>query len=426
MSVGKKLLMFETNRDRVEGILDVLRDALGPYVLRRYQAAYGSRCRATLDDAIGAAAPWMSPEAYPTEASLVADLDTSLLLTLMWRAWRVAFQDSLGYLGRSYVSELRQARNEWAHQVDFDNDHAYRIADTAVRLLKDVGAQKQAHAAEKLASELLRLRFEGEARRAREAAARELREAQEAREAAARELAEAEIAKEAVIGELRAVRLAKEAAARELREAQHIKEIAARELGEAQQAGEAAARELGEAQQAREGTARELRQAAKQVQEVAHELHSASQRLLDTAAPPLDPESTAQAGASARGRLEREEQSKPAADEPDSTPQSSEDARNQRHYVLPILQALVDLGGSAETGEILDRVYFLVMDALRPVDLEVSPKSRLPLWRSRATGAHAFLKRKGFASNEARYGTWKITEAGRRYLAEHGEEQGGA
>jgi hypothetical protein len=47
------------------------------------------------------------------------------------------------------------------------NDEAYRIADTAARLLKMVSAAKEAAAVEEIGRELLRLRFEAEAKKAK-------------------------------------------------------------------------------------------------------------------------------------------------------------------------------------------------------------------------------------------------------------------
>ncbi|MBK7919048.1 MAG: DUF499 domain-containing protein [Chloroflexi bacterium] len=88
----------------------------------------------------------------------------------MWRRWNDVFQDKLGHSGRSYVSELLQARNDWAHQKPFSNDEAYRVADTASRLLKMVSAGDKAAQVEQISHELLRLRFQTEAKKAKEGA----------------------------------------------------------------------------------------------------------------------------------------------------------------------------------------------------------------------------------------------------------------
>lgn len=100
----------------------------------------------------------------------MAHLDAQNALSLMWRRWSEVFQEKLGHTGRSYVSEMIQARNDWAHQKAFSNDEAYRAADTASRLLKMVSAGAQAATVDQIAAELLRLRFETEARKARQEA----------------------------------------------------------------------------------------------------------------------------------------------------------------------------------------------------------------------------------------------------------------
>ncbi len=90
----------------------------------------------------------------------IADLDIQNTLKLMWQRWNEVFQTKLGHAGRSHVSELMTARNEWAHQKAFTNDDAYRVADTAARLLKMISAGDQALAVEAIGNELLRLRYE--------------------------------------------------------------------------------------------------------------------------------------------------------------------------------------------------------------------------------------------------------------------------
>ncbi len=62
--------------------------------------------------------------------------DAHALLTVMWDQWNAAFRTSLGHTERSLVSELREFRNRWAHQKDFDFDDTYRILDSVRRLLQ--------------------------------------------------------------------------------------------------------------------------------------------------------------------------------------------------------------------------------------------------------------------------------------------------
>lgn len=65
--------------------------------------------------------------------------DAHGLLTVMWDQWNQVFRSRLGFLERSMVSELREYRNRWAHQVNFGFDDAYRILDNVDRLLTATG-----------------------------------------------------------------------------------------------------------------------------------------------------------------------------------------------------------------------------------------------------------------------------------------------
>ena len=66
--------------------------------------------------------------------------DAHSLLTIMWDQWNAVFRHDLGHTERSLVSELREYRNRWAHQQEFDFDDAYRVLDSVRRLLEAAGA----------------------------------------------------------------------------------------------------------------------------------------------------------------------------------------------------------------------------------------------------------------------------------------------
>jgi predicted AAA+ superfamily ATPase len=54
------------------------------------------------------------------------------------------FSQTLGKAGESFAIELREVRNTWAHNGTFSDDDAYRALDTGERLLKLIGAAKEA------------------------------------------------------------------------------------------------------------------------------------------------------------------------------------------------------------------------------------------------------------------------------------------
>jgi len=161
--------MALSNRERVGRVLEALKEGLGPFILREYRTAYTSKGYANEIDLVLSTASYPGlPEAvWPDDAALLAALDTHACLHLMWRRWNEIFQDKLGYVGRSYVSEMIEARNNWAHQAGFSNDEAYRVADTAARLLKMVSAAPEASLVEEIGRDLLRQRFEAEAKKAK-------------------------------------------------------------------------------------------------------------------------------------------------------------------------------------------------------------------------------------------------------------------
>ena len=54
------------------------------------------------------------------------------------------FDDAIGRVGQGYSKELREARNQWAHNKSFSDDDAYRYLDTGERLLLAIGAAEAA------------------------------------------------------------------------------------------------------------------------------------------------------------------------------------------------------------------------------------------------------------------------------------------
>ena len=81
----------------------------------------------------------------------------------MWDVWNEVFRHALGPSERSLVQELRNHRNRWAHQEAFTGDDAYRVLDSVHRLLLAVSAP-QADEVDKAKMELLRVRFDEQAR----------------------------------------------------------------------------------------------------------------------------------------------------------------------------------------------------------------------------------------------------------------------
>jgi hypothetical protein len=97
--------------------------------------------------------------------------------------------------------------------------------------------------------------------------------------------------------------------------------------------------------------------------------------------------------------------------------------RTPKHaYRLPILRVLVEAGGFGATGYILDRVYELMQGELNDYDLEDLPSGSMARWRNAAQWTRLDLKKEGLLADDSQGGVWEITGAGRRYLAEQGNE----
>ena len=81
----------------------------------------------------------------------------------MGETWNDVFRTILGRAERSLVNEIREHRNKWAHQESFSSDDAYRALDSVGRLLAAVSAP-QSDELDRLKMELLRVRFDEQAR----------------------------------------------------------------------------------------------------------------------------------------------------------------------------------------------------------------------------------------------------------------------
>ncbi len=150
--------MAISNRERVGRALESLRDGIYPFFEREMIAAYGEKWIATALSCL--------PDSYTARKTGDAVLkeDVSSLLIAMWEQWNSVFRKTLGQTERSLVSELRNTRNAWAHNDPFTLDDAYRAFDSISRLLSAVSAP-EAQEVEKQKQEILRIRFEEQAKR---------------------------------------------------------------------------------------------------------------------------------------------------------------------------------------------------------------------------------------------------------------------
>ena len=147
--------MATTNHERVGKALELLKAGLGPFVDRELK-------RAIKNKRVDAGVLNWFDDPNLRKRPLV-EWDVAALLKLMWDNWNMVFRDVLGPAERGFVGELRGHRNRWARQEFFSSDDAYRALDTANRLLTAVSAKEGAEL-DKLKMELLRVRFDEQAR----------------------------------------------------------------------------------------------------------------------------------------------------------------------------------------------------------------------------------------------------------------------
>jgi len=157
-----------SNHERIDRGLALLRTGLQPFVERELKAFYGNiwwsdGIEKALSGKIGIEA-LSGLAASLSEEERFARLDIQPLLVVMWSNWPQIFQSKLGHAGRSYVSELREIRNKWAHQQAFTIEDTYRALDTMQRLLEMISAP-EAKAVQASAREMMRQRFEEETKR---------------------------------------------------------------------------------------------------------------------------------------------------------------------------------------------------------------------------------------------------------------------
>ena len=134
---------------------------MSPFVEERLKAVYGNDWRTK---AFGSFRDDRDRE--------TVDWDAHSLLTVMWDQWNTAFRTDLGHAERSLVSELREFRNRWAHQAEFDFDDTYRILDSVRRLLSAAKATQvievnslkrellESHVAQEVNSQVQRAAFD--------------------------------------------------------------------------------------------------------------------------------------------------------------------------------------------------------------------------------------------------------------------------
>ncbi len=144
--------MAISNHERIGKGLTVLRDGLLPGLTSTWEAFYGDNWVVAVNDLDH------HPENNPSPD------DVLFLLKGVWNSWNSVFKHQFGHAERNYVSELREARNRWAHNDKFSTDDAYRVLDSVERLLASFAAGEAAEEVRTMKQDLLRQQIAEQAR----------------------------------------------------------------------------------------------------------------------------------------------------------------------------------------------------------------------------------------------------------------------
>jgi hypothetical protein len=149
--------MATSNRDRIGRGFELLAAGLAPFVDQLMSAAAGS------------AGDWLGllearENARHGTGKSFSKTDPQLLLRVLTEEWRV-FKDVLSRPEQAFASELRDARNKWAHNEPFNPDDTYRALDSMERLLTAAGAPTQAEEVRKLRLDHQRATYEAETKK---------------------------------------------------------------------------------------------------------------------------------------------------------------------------------------------------------------------------------------------------------------------
>ena len=138
--------------ERVGAALVAVRDGIGSEAERVWQALYGD---SWIDEV-------NNLDRFPDKDPSPDDL--AFLLKGIWNTWNQVWKHQFSHAERNYISELREARNRWAHNEKFSYDDTYRVLDTAERLLTSFNAADQVETVRKSKQELMLQKLDRDAR----------------------------------------------------------------------------------------------------------------------------------------------------------------------------------------------------------------------------------------------------------------------
>lgn len=163
--------MAKSNRDITDEALNFFTEATGPWVnaqmKAKYKDAWEEKVVTLLKD---------NPATKRTveDGTPPSHWDITTLFAVINGDWQYHFRSKLEREHRTLLNEIKQWRDDHAHQKTFSADDTYRALDTVHRFLDAIGAGEQSAALSSAKTDLMRKKFDeskrNEKRRARNAA----------------------------------------------------------------------------------------------------------------------------------------------------------------------------------------------------------------------------------------------------------------
>ncbi len=139
--------MALSNRDRIDRMFQVLAPALDDFissVIGQVDASLGAEWTKLVQGKDLKNGMPAGKSYDPLDPQVQFRILTEGNITGGYQQGWYPFNHALGKAGESFAIELREVRNNWAHNGTFTDDDAYRSLDTGERLLKLVGASAEA------------------------------------------------------------------------------------------------------------------------------------------------------------------------------------------------------------------------------------------------------------------------------------------
>ncbi|MEW6202348.1 MAG: winged helix-turn-helix domain-containing protein [bacterium] len=92
----------------------------------------------------------------------------------------------------------------------------------------------------------------------------------------------------------------------------------------------------------------------------------------------------------------------------------------EESFFIPILQVLVEMGGSGKANDVIDGVGDKMKPILKEIDYGILPSDPdKPRWRNTTQWARNAMVKNGFLKHDSPWGIWEISDEGRTFLENH-------